>query len=117
QIDGRKGPAEYWADLIKDQPIPEAFKGLLDHRPNKNNMQGEIEVSYKSFDPIPDDMTIYHNDNFDPIPEDMTIYHNDVITKEMKVQKEDCNSHHDGPMSKKLVGADFEPRPTVSNSQ
>ncbi|GAB4853912.1 hypothetical protein Ancab_018121 [Ancistrocladus abbreviatus] len=29
QINGKKGPEEYWKDVVKDQDMPEAIKGLL----------------------------------------------------------------------------------------
>ncbi|KAL2928536.1 Organ-specific protein S2 [Bienertia sinuspersici] len=56
----------------------------------------QIEVFYKNFDPIPN-VTAYHDDDTG-----------------MKAQKEDCNSHHDGLKPKKLVGDEFEPKPTIS---
>ncbi|KAL2928543.1 Organ-specific protein P4 [Bienertia sinuspersici] len=83
---------------MKDQPIPEAFKGMMEYRPSENNMEEEVEVFTKYFDPMPN----------------ISAYHDDVTEKEMKAPKEDCNSHRDGLKSKKLVGDDFKPRPTIS---
>ncbi|KAJ4967305.1 hypothetical protein NE237_019154 [Protea cynaroides] len=32
-VDGRKGPEEYWKDVMKDQPMPEVILGLLPSTP------------------------------------------------------------------------------------
>ncbi|GAB4837925.1 hypothetical protein Ancab_027453 [Ancistrocladus abbreviatus] len=46
QINGRKCPEEYWKDVMKDQAMPEAIKGLLNHD-EKVDAEEKTRVHFK----------------------------------------------------------------------
>ena len=102
---GRKDLGKYWGQIMKDQPMPEAIKDLINLGPFEN-----VEVN--KYGPSGEKLFV---GDFNPRP-DVTIYHDDVNPNEVKSTKKDCNSNHDGPKSevKKPYMDDFEPRPNAS---
>lgn len=58
----RKEPGEYWGSVMKDQPMPEAIKGLLHEDERGSGSGGEMKMKQfvKDFDSR-HSLIIYHN--------------------------------------------------------
>jgi len=101
--DGRKDLEKYWVETMKGQPMPEAIKGLVNVGIFESvEEKGQGLVEEKSF-----------VSDFDPRPS-VTAYQDDINPSQVKSTNSDCNSHQDGPKSKKPNMDDFEPRPNIS---
>ncbi|KAJ4962589.1 hypothetical protein NE237_022528 [Protea cynaroides] len=60
-VDARKGPAEYWKDVMKDQPMPEAIQGLLYSKPGSlSPLENQKQEEYHSDSYIQTNSIIYH---------------------------------------------------------
>ncbi|XP_039068497.1 uncharacterized protein LOC120214738 [Hibiscus syriacus] len=57
-IHARKEPGEYWRSLMKDQPMPEAIKGLLHEDPTGSGKK--VKHFVKDFDSR-HSLILYHN--------------------------------------------------------
>ncbi|KAK6916551.1 Organ specific protein [Dillenia turbinata] len=123
-IEARKDPGEYWKEVMRDQPMPEAIQGLVRSKSlsnenchtsadtiNKVLLVEEFEHKAEKpftedFEPRPN-VSVYDNDvkpteeksfikDFEPRP-NVSVYDNDIGLKE-----------------KEAFDKDFEPRPNVS---
>ncbi|GMH02750.1 hypothetical protein Nepgr_004589 [Nepenthes gracilis] len=68
QLDGRKGPEDYWKAVMRDQPMPEAIRGRLkgDHQkdgaaaPSAKKTGGHFN---RNFDTRPIAIIYHHQDD------------------------------------------------------
>lgn len=56
---GRKEPGYYWKSVMKDQPMPEAIKGLLHEDPAASNSEKKMKHFVKDFN-SKHSLIIYH---------------------------------------------------------
>ncbi|KAK9689255.1 hypothetical protein RND81_09G046700 [Saponaria officinalis] len=111
-IDGRKGPGEYWTQVMEGQPMPESIK-IFVHNPLKNvandyevkNLE-EIKVKSQDKNSKFDNTRMIKGEsfvkNFDPIP-NLSVYH------------EDATDHQIDSTSKKSFTEGSKPKPSLTS--
>ncbi|TYI95358.1 hypothetical protein E1A91_D02G274100v1 [Gossypium mustelinum] len=85
----RKEPGEYWRSVMKDQPMPEAIKGLLHEDETGSGSGAEMKMKQfvKDFDSR-HSLIIYHNSP-ESKQEDTTHAKDGKHTKDQKQDKPD----------------------------
>ncbi|XP_009762892.1 organ-specific protein P4-like [Nicotiana sylvestris] len=136
--DARKDPGEYWRDVMKNEPMPEAIKHLMPRHSvslskEKTDCYTSSSVGGEAFEPRPN-VSVYHDDaklkeaekskfskEFEPRPS-TTSYHDDTGLKQEKSFAEEfeprpsLTSYHDdaGLKQEKSFAEEFEPRPSIT---
>ncbi|KAF9624761.1 hypothetical protein IFM89_013842 [Coptis chinensis] len=117
-INARKAPEEYWKEVMKDRPMPDAIGGLvnsnqeaLSKHETKANCHGDAKKKEdKSF-----------AEDFEPRP-NLSVYDNDAENKEVNIFVKDLEPRPSatgyykdaGNKEDKSFVKDSEPRPNVS---
>ncbi|XP_016472073.2 organ-specific protein P4-like [Nicotiana tabacum] len=108
--DARKDPGEYWRDVMKNEPMPEAIKHLMPRHSvplskEKTDCYTSSSVGGEAFEPRPN----------------VSVYHDDAKLKEAEKSlfepRPNVSSYHDddaGLKQEKSFAQEFEPRPNVS---
>ncbi|KAJ4967130.1 hypothetical protein NE237_018979 [Protea cynaroides] len=105
-VDARKDPAEYWKDVMKDQPMPEVIQGLLLANPEslpKEKTDCHTPMETQKLEKFNWDVNLQSSS---------IIYHGHDENKEDKTPMKDFELNSSDPTGeKKSFEKVFEPRP------
>ncbi|PIA55707.1 hypothetical protein AQUCO_00700190v1 [Aquilegia coerulea] len=115
-INARTAPEEYWKQVMKDQPMPDALKGLVDSNPSESVSTVMIKTDCHTSLNTQDNKHLANDILADP---GVTVLYPDEDEKSFVMDFEprpNLSVYHDGELKgqKKAFAEDFEPRPNVS---